>query len=555
MRLLDTVLEHFTAPSPSPSSAASEGLTDDAFLLSLRALEHFVAGEYELMTDPVASALRLVATDGSDPDALALTRAVAAFTVAGWPNAATDPELFDPITGGDPLDAAAADESELSVESRTPVTHLLAEAALACARIRLAAQFLDRAGPLPATLFGRAHPYLTVMRVLHIRVRAFEGEITLARDLVAATLDRANSPVELMFARAVACLVDGSFDSRSTAKDLADLIESSGVEPASAVVRGCYLLAAYGLAALGREERAAAFILAAGADPGLARFMIIDRVLGLELLASAAIGASDVDSAEVWLAQALPLREHPIAASTVARIESRVALLNGDADRAVERAEFAIEYARGHGRLMEASDGEIVLARARIAASQRGEAAQRLQTVVSEATGHGYHSVRRSAARELRGVGRRLLPAALSGLDGLSPREVEVAEKMAAGLSNSQIARELYLSEHTVRVHVSRVLCAFGVATRIGVAKELYGATAAGIPAPALTPRQRDIVNLIVTEASNADIAQALGIGVKTVESHVSEILRRWGARSRAGIARIALGETRDNGQRSAQWR
>ena len=541
--LLDTVLEHFTAPPQKASLALHDEPTDDAFVHSLRGLDHFAAGDYAEMTDPVATALRLVATDGSDPDALALTRAVAGFTVAGWPDAVSDPELRDPITGGDPLDAAAADQSALSSELQSVVLHLLAEAALACARIDLAARFIERAGPVPLTLFGRKHPYLTVLRVLHVRINAFSGEISLARELVSDAIDSANSPIELMFAHAVSCLVDGSFDSRTTAKDLADRIETNGIEPTSAVARGCYALAAYGLAALGRQERAAAFILAAGADPSLERLMIIDRVLGLELLTSVAIADADLDAAEVWLAQAMPLSEHPITASTVARIESRVALLSGDADRAVERAEFAIEFAHQHHRLIEAANGEIVLASARIAASQRGEAAQRLQSVVTEASGHGFHSVRRSAARELRGVGRRLRPASLSGLEGLSAREVEVAERMAAGLSNSQIARELFLSEHTVRFHVSRVLCAFGVATRIGVAKALCGTTAVDIPAPQLTPRQRDIVNLIVTEATNAEIARELGIGIKTVESHVSEILRRWGSSSRAGIARIAMGE------------
>lgn len=542
--LLDTVLEHFTAPSLTPSASFFDDPDEIAFLQSLRALEHFTAGDYDQMTDPTATALRLV--DGTDADALALARAVAGFAAAGWPDAASDPELRDPITGGDPLDAAAADQSTLSGELHTVLMHLLAEASLACARIDLAAGFLERAGSVPHTLFGRKHPYLTVLRVLHVRVSAFSGEISRARELVSAAVDGADTPIELLFAHAVACLVDGSFDSRSSAKDLADRIESTGVEPTSAVARGCYLLAAYGLAALGREERASAFVLAAGAAPSLERLMIIDRVLGLELLASTAIAADDMDAAEAWLARALPLREHPIAASTVARIESRVAILSGDKAHAVERAEFAIEYALKHHRLIEAADGEILLARARIAASHRGEAAERLQRVVLEATEHGHHSVRRSAARELRGVGRRLRPAAQSGLGGLSAREVEVAERMAVGLSNSQIARELYLSEHTVRFHVSRVLCAFGVATRIGVARAMYGAAPTSAPAPALTARQRDIVNLILTEASNSDIARELGIGIKTVESHVSEILRRWGASSRAGIARIALDEANE---------
>lgn len=540
--LLDAVLERFTAPTLAPSVASFDAHDDIAFLQSLRALEHFAAGNYDQMTDPTATALRLV--DGSDADALALARATAGFAAAGWPDAASDSELRDPITVGDPLDAAAADLSIFSDELSTVLLHLLAEASLACARVDLAAGFLERAGSVPLTLFGRKHPYLTVLRVLHVRVSAFSGEISHARELVSAAVDGANTAIELLFAHAVACLVDGSFDSRSSAKDLADRIENTGIEPTSAVARGCYLLAAYGLAALGREERASALVLAAGAAPSLERLMIIDRVLGLELLANTAIAADDVDAAEAWLARALPLREHPIAASTVARIESRVALLSGDTGHAVERAGFAIEYALKHRRLIEAANGEILLARVRIAASLRGEAAERLQRVVLEASEHGHHSVRRSAARELRVVGRRLRPATLSGLDGLSAREVEVAERMAAGLSNSQIARELYLSEHTVRIHVSRVLCAFGVATRIGVARALYGTVATSTPAATLTPRQRDIVNLILTEATNADIARELGIGVKTVENHVSEILRRWGATSRTGIARIALDET-----------
>lgn len=537
-QLLDTVLEQFTAPRFVATLLTRGTPSGDAFEHALVAFEYFSHGDFEAMTDPIVSALRSVDVSGNDPDALALTRAVAGLTIAGWPDAASDPELRDPVTGGDPLDAAANDATVLTAPLRSAILHLLTEAALACARIDLAATFIDRAGAVPETLFGRHHPYLTIMRVLHVRVKVFQGHITEARELVHAAVAGAHHPVERMFASGVACLVDGSFDSRSSAKDLADRIETSGIEPTSAVTRGCYLLAAYGLAALGRQERASAFILAAGAEPGLEKVMIIDRVLGLELLASTAIEASDLDSAEAWLAQALPLREHPIAASTVARIESRVALLSGDADLALSKAELAITSARKYGRLIEAANGEIVLARARIAASQRGEAAQRLEEVVTEASDQGNHSVRRSAARELRGVGRRLRPAALSGLGGLSAREVEVAKRMASGHSNTQIARELYLSEHTVRFHVSRVLCAFGVATRIGVATALSGE---GIAAPALTPRQRQIVELIITGATNADIARELAISTKTVEAHVSAILQRWGTKSRAGIARVAL--------------
>jgi DNA-binding NarL/FixJ family response regulator len=43
-------------------------------------------------------------------------------------------------------------------------------------------------------------------------------------------------------------------------------------------------------------------------------------------------------------------------------------------------------------------------------------------------------------------------------LDELTPREVEVLKLVARGLSNSEIARELYLGEATVKTHVGRIL-------------------------------------------------------------------------------------------------
>jgi DNA-binding NarL/FixJ family response regulator len=540
--LLDDVLEQFTAPGLTSSVVSDDSAPDDAFRPALRGLEHFARGDFAAMVDPATTALRLAA----DPDALSLARAVAGLTIAGWPDAVGDAALRDPAAKndpaakGDPLLAAAADDAPLSPELRPVLLHLLAEAALACARIDLAAAFVERMGPVPDTLFGRRHPYLTVMRVLRVRVNAFQGRVAAARDLLDAAVDGATTPVESLFARAAACLVGGNADDRKGARQVAELVESSDLAPVTLVTRGCFMLAAYGSIAIGEIDRAARLVLTAGGDPALDRLMIVDRALGLELLTSSAVAADDLDAAEAWLARAAPLGGHPVAASTVARMQARVALLAGDAEAAVEHSERAIELARADSRLIEAAEGEILLARARIAATRRGEAAHRLEDVVTDALGQGHLAVRRSASRELREVGRRLPPAVSSGLGGLSAREIEVAARMAHGLSNASIARELYLSEHTVRIHVSRVLHAFGVATRMGVATAL-APTASTEPAPALTARQRDIVDGIVAGATNADIARDLGIGVKTVEKHVSEILRRWHVESRVGIARIAL--------------
>jgi DNA-binding NarL/FixJ family response regulator len=42
--------------------------------------------------------------------------------------------------------------------------------------------------------------------------------------------------------------------------------------------------------------------------------------------------------------------------------------------------------------------------------------------------------------------------------EGLTRREMEVLEKMGEGLSNLEIAKSLYLSENTIKTHVSNIL-------------------------------------------------------------------------------------------------
>jgi DNA-binding CsgD family transcriptional regulator len=55
----------------------------------------------------------------------------------------------------------------------------------------------------------------------------------------------------------------------------------------------------------------------------------------------------------------------------------------------------------------------------------------------------------------------------------LTPREGEVALLLARGLSNDALAERLFISPHTVRHHVQRVLRKLGVASRGAVADAL----------------------------------------------------------------------------------
>lgn len=52
------------------------------------------------------------------------------------------------------------------------------------------------------------------------------------------------------------------------------------------------------------------------------------------------------------------------------------------------------------------------------------------------------------------------------GTLGLTPRELEILERIAEGLSNQEIAARLFVSENTVKTHASRVFDKLGAKRR-----------------------------------------------------------------------------------------
>ncbi len=90
---------------------------------------------------------------------------------------------------------------------------------------------------------------------------------------------------------------------------------------------------------------------------------------------------------------------------------------------------------------------------------------------------------------------RRLLshfqPGAASvTMDALTPREHEVLEQVARGMSNREIAGKLCVAEITVRTHVAHILDKLGASNRVEAA--LHALQTGLVPLDALEPAARD---------------------------------------------------------------
>lgn len=60
-------------------------------------------------------------------------------------------------------------------------------------------------------------------------------------------------------------------------------------------------------------------------------------------------------------------------------------------------------------------------------------------------------------------------------------------------------------------------------------------------PLAALTPRQREILQLVAAGHTSKDIAQHLGLSYRTVETHRNQLMRRLGVNDLAGLVRFAV--------------
>lgn len=110
---------------------------------------------------------------------------------------------------------------------------------------------------------------------------------------------------------------------------------------------------------------------------------------------------------------------------------------------------------------------------------EREQAETLLRSVAAQAPADGVRRVGRWADElaTIAGLGADATASAGPALEALTPRERQVLELVAEGLTNVQIGRRLFISPKTASVHVSAILGKIGAANRAEAAA-LYAATA-----------------------------------------------------------------------------
>ena len=232
------------------------------------------------------------------------------------------------------------------------------------------------------------------------------------------------------------------------------------------------------LVGIDRPDEAVDLVLVATRDPHLPEIAQPQRACVYEQLAMAELQRGALDAAQIWVDHAVQSAEFlrlPMSVGAAERASARVRAAAGDDPAALAAARNAVATARSGDRPLDLA---LALRLNASMAAQLGNTKEVIDACVEAADifttcGAGGEVAKvRGMLRDLgvRSQGRRSTHDAI-GVGALSIREREVADLVAAGASNADIAEQLFLSVRTVESHVSRILRKLDVASRSGIAE------------------------------------------------------------------------------------
>jgi DNA-binding NarL/FixJ family response regulator len=322
-----------------------------------------------------------------------------------------------------------------------------------------------------------------------------QGRLADAADVLEAAVEAArlagstHGLTWVLFTRTINALYRGDIElalaSGEEAIALSDRLDSHGI-----VSTWAHVTYAAVLAENGEPARALELVAAHAGGPPLPRVPGIWRAFYLDRFAAAWLAVGRPAEADAAARTAETVGEATgvgFAAMAARRARARVALAGGDAAGAATHALASAATAEAIGAPVEAALSRIVAGSALAAAGDAERAAAELERAAAELDACGAVRYRDAAERELGRLGRR------------RHRRTQPGARDGAGVDS-------------------------------------------------LTARELEVARLIVDRRTNAQIAAALFLSQKTVETHVRNLFHKLDVSSRVEVARVVERADRANG-------
>jgi ATP/maltotriose-dependent transcriptional regulator MalT len=472
--LLERALEQLAAPD-SPAA------------LDLRlelALDDYQRGEFAQMHELALAALVLAREHG---DLLLISRAAANCSLADTMR----DRVEDAVVELGEAQAAFCTVSDEQLAERVEIAAYMGMAAYALERPGDALEHFSRGvGLAPMAGKGSAVPGWLAYQAFALLMQGRVSEATsIAKTATATALLSGNDrlTVYALGADAMAAAAGGDID---RALDSAREAVACSDRIAQNFFSGLWRLQLAGaLYAAGDPTGARTELVALDVEPKR-RLFDLRGAHGWELLVRTHLALGDLDAAEDAAARAEARAEVaplPQGTATVRYARAAVMLARGDALAAARAGREAAESAERTGNPLLGARARALAGGALAAAGEPLDAIAELKHAEAVLSTCGAVREADAAARELRRLGQRVTrrrrpTGSRSGLAALSSREREVADHVATGQTNRDVAAALFLSTKTIETHLARIYDKLGVRSRAALASIIARDGGSGSP-------------------------------------------------------------------------
>jgi DNA-binding CsgD family transcriptional regulator len=193
--------------------------------------------------------------------------------------------------------------------------------------------------------------------------------------------------------------------------------------------------------------------------PVLARMAAVERI-------DAAVRAGEPDVARRWIDELAGFAEGSGRAWARAAVAYGRAMTTAEADEAEGLFQEALSHHQHSGRRLDEARTHLAYGEWLRRTQRRVDARQHLRHALETFGDEHAETLVRRATQELRASGETARKRDVSTQVQLTPMELKVAQLVASGLSNKDVAAQIWVSPRTVAFHLRNVFAKAGVTSR-----------------------------------------------------------------------------------------